>query len=258
MSGQAQRFDLRGLVIPVGLVLGAELAARATGWESSLLAPPSAIAAAFVTALTDGTLATATLQTLGTSLAGLAIGAAIGLAVGILLGLVRTADRLMEFSIEAFRPIPAVALIPIALLVFGFGFRMEIAIVAFAALWPILILTRAAVAGVEPRLIQVARALGFGVSARVWKIVLPAALPRIFVAFRLAAGIALIVAVTVEIAANPIGLGYNMMLAQQTLRPELMLALLVWLGVVGWGMNQALLWSQRRLFGPAAMVRIDP
>jgi len=258
LSAETQRSGWRGLVIPVGLILLAEGAARATGWESSMLAMPSAIAAAFVAALADGTIFTATLQTLATSLGGLALGAALGLVFGILLGLVRTADRLMEFSIEAFRPIPAVALIPIALLVFGFGFRMEMSIVAFAAFWPVLILTRAAVAGVEPRLIDVARALGFGASARVWKIVLPAALPRIFVAFRLAAGIALIVAVTVEIAANPIGLGYNMMLAQQTLRPELMLALLVWLGLVGWAFNLVLLWSQKRLFGPAAMVRIDP
>jgi NitT/TauT family transport system permease protein len=258
LSAQTQRFGWRGLVVPVGFVATAEAAARAAGWESSLLAAPSAIIAAFAIALTDGTIATATLQTLATSLGGLGIGAALGLLIGLVLGLVRTADRLMEFSIEAFRPIPAVALIPIALLVFGFGFRMEIAIVAFAALWPVLILTRAAVAGVEPRLIQVARALGFGAAARVWKIVLPAALPRIFVAFRLAAGISLIVAVTVEIAANPIGLGYNMMLAQQTLRPELMLALLVWLGFVGWAMNHALVWSQHRLFGPAASVRIDP
>lgn len=258
MSGEVQSPRWRGLIIPVGLVVVAEVAARAAGWESSMLAAPSAIVVAFFAALVDGTLLRATLQTLATSLAGLGIGASLGLAIGILLGLVRTADRLMEFSIEAFRPIPAVALIPIALLSFGFGFRMEIAIVAFAAFWPVLILSRAAVAGVEPRLIQVARALGFGVLARVWKIVLPAALPRIFVAFRLAAGIALIVAVTVEIAANPLGLGYNMMLAQQTLRPELMLALLVWLGIVGWALNLALLWSQKRLFGPAAMVQAAP
>ena len=258
MSGEGRRSGWRALVMPVGFVVVAEVAARATGWESSMLASPSATVMAFFSALADGTLAIATAQTLATSLAGLGIGAAFGLALGILLGLVRTADRLMEFSIEAFRPIPAVALIPIVLLIFGFGFRMEIAIVAFATIWPILILTRAAVAGVEPRLIQVARALGFGVTARVWKIVLPAALPRIFVAFRLSAGIALIVAVTVEIASNPLGLGYNMMLAQQTMRPELMMALLVWLGVVGWALNHALLWSQKRLFGPAAMVRIDP
>ena len=257
MSGDTQRFDWRGLVIPVGCVVAAEGAARVTGWQSDMLAPPSSIAVAFWTAALDGTLVKATAATLATSLAGLAIGAVLGLLVGILLGLVRSLDRLMEFSIEAFRPVPAVALIPIALLVFGFGFRMEIAIVAFAAFWPILILTRAAVAGVEPRLIQVGRALGFGAAARVWKIVLPAALPRIFVAFRLAAGIALIVAVTVEIAANPLGLGYNMILAQQTMRPELMLALLVWLGFVGWSLNRLLLWSQKSLFGPAALIRIE-
>jgi NitT/TauT family transport system permease protein len=257
LNGTPQRFDWRGLVIPLGFVAVAELASRATGYESSLLAPPSSIVAAFWTALLDGTIVRATLATLATSLAGLAIGTLLGLVVGILLGLSRTADRLMEFSIEAFRPIPAVALIPIALLVFGFGFRMEIAIVGFAAFWPVLVLSRAAVAGVEPRLLQVARALGFGIVARIWKIVLPAALPRIFVAFRLAAGIALIVAVTVEIAANPLGLGYNMILAQQTLRPELMLALLVWLGIVGWSFNRLLLWSQLRLFGPAAMIRIE-
>jgi len=257
LTANAHRFNWRGLVIPVGFVSLAEVAARATGWQSSMLAPPSSIAEAFWTALLDGTILQTTMATLATSLGGLAIGAFFGILLGVLLGLVRTADRLLEFSIEALRPIPPVALIPIALLVFGFGFRMEIAIVAFAAFWPIVILTRAAVAGVEPRLLQVARALGFGIAARVWKIVLPAALPRIFVAFRLAASIALIVAVTVEITANPLGLGYNMILAQQTLRPELMLALLVWLGIVGWAFNQSLLWSQRRLFGPAAMIRID-
>ncbi len=250
MSGFAQHFGWRGVAVPVGLVAAAEAAARATGWESTILAAPSAIAAAFWTALVDGTVREATLATLATALGGLALGAGLGLLVGVLLGLMRSVDRLMEFTIEAFRPIPSVALIPLALLVFGFGFRMEIAIVAFATFWPILILTRAAVAGVEPRLIQVAQALGFGLAARILKIVLPAALPRILVAFRLAAGIALIVAVTVEIAANPIGLGYNMMLAQQTLRPEVMLALLVWLGVVGWGINRLLLWSQARLLGP--------
>ena len=257
MSGATRRFDWRGLVLPVAFIASAEFAARATSFDSSLLAAPSAIFAAFWATLLDGSLLRATLATLATSLAGLATGTLLGLFSGILLGLVRTADRLMEFSIEAFRPIPAVALIPIALLVFGFGYRMEIAIVAFATFWPVLVLSRAAVGGVEPRLLQVARALGFGTAARIWKIVLPAALPRIFVAFRLAAGIALIVAVTVEIASNPLGLGYSMILAQQTLRPELMLALLVWLGVIGWGLNRILLWSQLRLFGPAAAIRIE-
>jgi ABC-type nitrate/sulfonate/bicarbonate transport system permease component len=78
-------------------------------------------------------------------------------------------------------------------------------------------------------------------------------LPRVFVGFRLAAGIALIVSVTVEIAANPIGLGHAIMMAQQSLRPALMLAMLVWIGVVGFAINGILIFLQQRLLGRAAL-----
>ena len=159
----------------------------------------------------------------------------------------------MEVTIEAIRPIPSIALLPIALIALGFGYRMEIVIVAFACVWPMLILSRTAVRGVEPRLMEVARALRLTTVQRIIKIIIPAALPRIFVAFRLSAGIALIVAVTVEIAINPLGLGAGIMLAQQALRPDLMLAYLVWIGTVGYGLNVALVAVQRRLFGRAAI-----
>ena len=159
----------------------------------------------------------------------------------------------MEVTVEAIRPIPSIALLPIALIALGFGYRMEIVIVAFACVWPILILIRAAVRGIEPRLMEVARALRLPPAQRVWKIIIPAALPRIFVAFRLSAGIALIVAVTVEIAINPLGLGAGIMLAQQALRPDLMLAYLVWIGIIGYALNILLIVAQRRLFGRAAL-----
>ncbi len=244
----------RGLVVPVALVVIAEIAARSTEITSDTLAAPSAVIVAGIKAMGDGTILAATGQTLATALGGLGLGLGIGLVFGILLGIFPIADKLMEFSVEAFRPIPSVALLPIAMLVFGFGYRMEISIVAFGTMWPILILTRSAVAGIEPRLLEVSRVLGLGLFARVTKIVLPAALPRIFVAFRLAAGVALIVAVTVEIAANPLGLGYAIMSAQQSLDPALMFALLVWIGLIGWGLNMLLVWAQSRLFGRAAMV----
>ena len=61
--------------------------------------------------------------------------------------------------------------------------------------------------------------------------------PRLFVALRLGVSIALVVAVTVEIAANPHGMGYAMMIAQQSLAPDLMLAWLGWIGVVGYAIN---------------------
>jgi NitT/TauT family transport system permease protein len=242
------RIDLRGLVIPVALLVLAQAVSVLAHLQSDSVAPPSEIAVALFTALGDGLILRATYQTLGAAAAGLAIGFVIGLAAGLALGLSRLADRLMEFTVEAFRPIPSVALIPVAMLVYGFGYRMEIAIVAFASLWPVLIMTRAATAGVHARLREVSRLLGFGIVDHVRKIILPAVLPRVFVALRLVIGIALIVAVSVEIAANPLGLGYTMMVAEQSLHPDLMLALLVWIGLIGWTLNALFLQLQQRLF----------
>jgi ABC-type nitrate/sulfonate/bicarbonate transport system permease component len=219
----------KAFLLPVAAIVILEIWARAVHLQSDSLAPPSAIAAALVLALQDGSLLIATRDTLISAFAGLSIGGAIGLALGIALGVFHIFDRLMEVTIEAIRPIPSIALLPIALIALGFGYRMEIVIVAFACIWPVLILSRAAVAGIEPRLMEVSRALRLSPVARVRKIIIPAALPRIFLAFRLAAGIALIVAVTVEIAINPIGLGAGIMTAQQALRPDLMLAYLVWI-----------------------------
>jgi len=245
---------IKAFLLPISAVVALELWARAVDLQSDSLAPPSAIAAALAAAFKDGSILTATRDTLISAFAGLSIGSAIGLALGIALGIFHIFDRLMEVTIEAIRPIPSIALLPIALIALGFGYRMEIVIVAFACIWPILILSRAAVGGIEPRLIEVSRALRLSPVDRVRKIIIPAALPRIFLAFRLAAGIALIVAVTVEIAINPIGLGAAIMTAQQALRPDLMLAYLLWIGIVGYLLNTGLVVAQRHLFGRAALV----
>jgi NitT/TauT family transport system permease protein len=244
----------KALLLPVAALVMLEIWARAIDLQSDSLAPPSAIAAALGEAFADGSVLIATRDTLVSAFTGLLIGGAIGLAFGIALGIFHIFDRLMEVTIEAVRPIPSIALLPIALIALGFGYRMEILIVAFACIWPILILSRAAVGGIEPRLIEVSRALRLSPLDRVRKIIVPAALPRIFLAFRLAAGIALIVAVTVEIAINPIGLGAAIMTAQQALRPDLMLAYLVWIGIVGYLLNTGLVIAQRHLFGRAALV----
>jgi ABC-type nitrate/sulfonate/bicarbonate transport system permease component len=246
---------VKPFVLPVAALVALEVWARAVHLQSDSLAPPSAIAAALGEAFRDGSILVATRDTLASAFAGLLIGGAVGLAFGIALGIFHVFDRLMEVTIEAIRPIPSIALLPIALIALGFGYRMEIVIVAFACVWPILILSRAAIGGIEPRLIEVSRALRLSPADRVRKIIIPAALPRIFLAFRLAAGIALIVAVTVEIAINPIGLGAAIMTAQQALRPDLMLAYLLWIGVIGYALNAGLVVAQRHLFGRAALVR---
>jgi len=247
---------LKALVLPVALLIVWEIAMRVSGVQSDSLAAPSQIAVAFYTAMLDGTIPRRTAETLRAALTGLAIGGGSALVASIVLGLVPPVARLMQFSIEVLRPVPAVALIPVAILSLGFGYGMEISLVAFATFWPVLIYGHAAIANIEPQLLDVSRVLRLSTFGRVTKVVLPATLPRYFVAFRLATAVSLIVAVTVEIAANPLGIGYELMTASQSLHPDLMFALVLWIGLVGWGLNGALLLAQRRLFGPAAMAEI--
>ena len=242
---------LRALAIPALLLAALEVYTRTVGAASDAIAPPSAAALALLKALASADLWQATGFTLACAALGLAIGAGAGLLLGVLLGLVPRAARMSFLSVEVMRPIPSVALIPLAMLVFGFGLRMEVSVVAFATFWPMLVLAQAAARQVEPRLLEVARALQLSPATCVAKIVLPAMVPRLFVALRLGVAIALVVAVTVEIAANPSGMGYAMMIAQQSLDPALMLAWLFWIGVLGYVINagaQALqLWVARRM-----------
>jgi NitT/TauT family transport system permease protein len=244
---------LKGVLLPAVLLLAWEFAMRAADVHSDSLAPPSQIAAAFWTAIFDGTIPRRTAETLRAAMTGLAIGGGSAVVLSIVIGLVPPVARLLQFSIEVLRPVPAVALIPVAILTLGFGYAMEVSLVAFATFWPVLIYGAAAIANIEPQLLDVSRVLRLSALGRVTKIVLPAALPRYFVAFRLATAVSLIVAVTVEIAANPLGIGYELMMASQSLHPDLMFAMVLWIGLIGWGLNSSLLFAQRRLFGPAGM-----
>lgn len=239
---------LRPLAAPVIALALFEIWFRASGRVSDTLAPPSAWAAAFAASVADGSLAHATVETFGTMLTGLAIGVSLGLAGGILIGTMRSADDASSLTVEMLRPIPSVALLPLALMIFGFGFKMEVFVVAFATFWPFLILSQSAVRQVERGLIEVSRAIGLTRTGTAVKIILPAAAPRLMTAFRLAAGIALVVAITCEIAANPQGLGHALMLAQETLRPARMFAFLIWIGVLGLVINTGLLSLERWLF----------
>ena len=237
---------LRPFVFPLLLLAIFEWTARrAVALGSDALAPPTAAVEAFAGTLRDGSLWQATGFTLGTAALGLLVHVSLALALGLFLGLSPRAARLGSLSIEVLRPVPSVALIPLTMLMFGFGLRMELGIVAFATFWPMLVLVQTAVQQVEPRLLEVSRVLGLSARERAFKIVIPAIVPRLFVALRACVGIALIVSVTVEVAANPHGMGYAMMIAQQSLDPALMLAWLGWIGVVGFAVNAAMLRLER-------------
>jgi len=226
-----------GAIFPVSLLAIWEILSRMEILSADGFSRPSRWIPALGRGLADGSLLVQTSQTFAAAAEALAIAAAAGIALGALFGLFRPLERAAQLTVDALRPIPSVALIPLSLLVFGFTREMSAAVAAFACFWPILLVTAAAVRGVDARLLEVGRMLGFPVAKIIVKFALPAALPGILVGIRVAAAIAIVVTVTTEIVANPRGLGHAMTTAAETLQPDVVWATLAWIGVVGWLAN---------------------
>ena len=224
-------------ILPVLILFLWEGLSRAGVLSEDGFSRPSDWAVALVKALADGTLLTQTVETFGAAAQALLISSLLGISIGAVLGLVRPLERAAQLTVDALRPIPSVALIPLSLLVFGFSREMSAAVAAFACFWPILIVTIASVRGVDPRLLEVGKMLRFSLVQRIWKLALPAALPGILVGVRVAAGIAIVVTVTTEIVTNPRGLGHGMTMAALGLQADLVWATLIWIGIVGWLVN---------------------
>ncbi|MBN9084440.1 MAG: hypothetical protein BGP04_12495 [Rhizobiales bacterium 62-17] len=220
-------------IVPICLLLGWEVATRTGTLDPRIFSQPTAIVAAIAEAARDGSLIQATRETLEAAVVGLVLGFVFGVALGILLGLRTGLEVAARPTTEMLRSIPAIAFTPLALLLLGFGLSMEVAIVAYACCWPIFIATLTAVRNIDPRLLEIASVLEMSPQRRLRTIIAPAVFARVVVGLRTAIAFALVVAVTVEILSNPRGLGYALIVAQQTFRPDLMYALIVWLAILG-------------------------
>jgi ABC-type nitrate/sulfonate/bicarbonate transport system permease component len=177
------------------------------------------------------------------------IATAGGIAAGTALAVLPRLELATRPLIEFLRPIPSVALIPVALLIFGIGLDMQLFMIAFASIWPILFSTKAGVEGVDPRFLETGRMLHLSKLARVFRIVLPNALPSIATGLRTASAIALAVAITVEMLTGRAGIGFYIENVRLNgLITEMWAAILV-TGVLGYLVN-ALFMTLERLALP--------
>jgi sulfonate transport system permease protein len=146
--------------------------------------------------------------------AGLALAIVLGVLGGIPLGLSARARRDLSPITEFSRGIPFAALVPVGLVLFGPGATMEIALIAFASLWPVLLNTADGIRGVDPVLLESARVYGASSRRIIFEVALPAAMPRTFAGIRIAVALAVAGAVIANMFASNAGLGYFVVNAQ--------------------------------------------
>ncbi len=237
-----------GLAGVVGVVVLLELVVRTGLLPQAWFPPPSEIFPAFVRLVADGELFGPVGQTLQGWVLGILAAAVVALPLGIAIGSVELAHRLTRFLLEFLRPIPPVALIPAAVLIFGSNLDMKVFLIAFGTFWPILLQTVYGIHDTDPTLRDTARSYGLPRHARLLRIVLPSALPYIATGLRIASAIGLILAITAEIVVGTPGIGVRITDAQSAGNAQdVMYAWILAAGLLGWLLNGGLQAVERRV-----------
>lgn len=216
-NGQARRTSafppLRGLLPLAGLLLIWQL----VGSENSPYLPsPSTWIDGIGDLWSRGRLWPAAVQTLSTFAIALGVSTVLGALLGLVVGASAKADRALGPTLEFARAMPPAAVVPIATLLIGYDTTMKVAVVTFAAMWSVLLNTRTGVRSLDPVLLDMARSLRLGPIERSRKCVLPALLPSIFLGVRVAAPVALVITLLVEIVTRVDGVGALMATAQRS------------------------------------------
>jgi len=178
---------------------------------------------------------------------GLGIAAGLAIPIGIVIGSSRLLYRAARGLIEFLRPIPSVALIPLAILIYGTGLQSKVFLAAFASFWQVLVATLYGVQDVDPVATDTARSFGYSRPQRMLRVTLPSAVPYIATGLRIASAVSLILTVTAELVIGAAGLGRSINLARSGGNEELMYALILATGVIGIALNLAFGLVERRV-----------
>lgn len=177
---------------------------------------------------------------------GLAIATVLATVLGTVIGLVPFLRRATHTTVEFLRPIPSVALIPLAILMFGLRIEAALVIIVYASFWQVFIQVLYGVADVDTVARDTARSFGLSRGSRIVNLVFPTALPYLMTGLRLAAAVALILAITAEMFIGNPGLGREIVFAQSAGNWPSVYALVIVTGILGLLINLVFRAIERR------------
>jgi ABC-type nitrate/sulfonate/bicarbonate transport system permease component len=185
-------------------------------------------------------------QTMTSWAIGLTIASVAAIALGTVIGLVPFLRRATHTTVEFLRPIPSVALIPLAVLVYGIQMQAALVIIVYASFWQVFVQVLYGVADVDAVARDTARSFGLSRSSRVVNLVLPTALPYLMTGLRLAAAVALILAITAEMVIGNPGVGRLIILSGSAADWVGLYALVIVTGLLGLTINLLFRLIERR------------
>lgn len=233
------------VLTPILLLVVWEGVVRLRVVDAIYLPPPSQVFVGFYELIISGELWTHVRASMTRVFSGYLLAALLGIGLGLLLGWFRSLAAFFEPLIELFRPISAIALIPLAILWFGIGETSKIFLITYGTFFPILLNTIAGVRNTERVFIRAARTLGAGRARILLTVVIPSAVPFIYTGLRISMGIAMIVIISSEMVAADNGLGWFILDSERVYKTDLMVAGIITISVLSLAIDFGL----RRLRG---------
>ena len=225
-----------------------EALALSGAFAPALLPPLGSVARALFDGVVDGTLPAHALATLYRVLFGLVLAIGIALPLGIGMGRYSPIEGFFLPLASALMPIPSLAWVPLFILWFGLGNATAIAIVCYAAVFPMLINAWSGVRAVNPIWLRVGYAMGAGERTLFWKVIVPGSFPFLLAGLRQAFLRAWIAVVGAEmLAASDWGLGWIIFDAKEFLKADVMLAALAVIGLIGFAFERLVFGVLERL-----------
>ncbi|HSL35440.1 MAG TPA: ABC transporter permease [Arthrobacter sp.] len=249
--------QLLGLAGILGFLLTWELIPRLGLIDPNSLPPASEVIAALIVDFGLTAFWVAVGETMKAWFLGLLMAVAAAVVLGFIIGSSNFLRKATNSTIEFLRPIPSVALIPLAVLMFGVKIESSLLLIVYAAFWQVLIQVLYGVADVDMVANNTAKTYGLGRMARIRYVVFPTTLPYLMTGVRLAAAVALVLAITAELVIGSPGLGREIALAQSGGAISGMYALVLATGLIGVLINMLMRFIEKKTLAWHSSVRSE-
>ncbi|WP_350005876.1 ABC transporter permease [Pseudarthrobacter sp. WHRI 8279] len=256
-AGKGAAKQLLGILGIIGFLATWELIPRLGLIDERFLPPASEVIAALVVDFGLTAFWVAVGETMKAWFLGLLMAVAAAVLLGFIIGSSDFLRKATNSTIEFLRPIPSVALIPLAVLLFGVKIESSLLLIVYASFWQVLIQVLYGVADVDMVANNTAKTYGLGRMARIRYVVFPTALPYLMTGVRLAAAVALVLAITAELVIGSPGLGREIALAQSGGAISGMYALVLATGLIGVLINMLMRQIEKRILGWHSSIRSE-
>ncbi|PNI10434.1 ABC transporter permease [Arthrobacter sp. AFG7.2] len=256
-AGKGAANQLLGVLGIIGFLATWELIPRLGLIDERFLPPASEVIAALVVDFGLTAFWIAVAETMKAWFLGLLMAVAAAVLLGFIIGSSDFLRKATNSTVEFLRPIPSVALIPLAVLLFGVKIESSLLLIVYASFWQVLIQVLYGVADVDMLANNTAKSYGLGTMARIRYVVFPTALPYLMTGVRLAAAVALVLAITAELVIGSPGLGREIALAQSGGAISGMYALVLATGLIGVLINMLMRRIEKRILGWHSSIRSE-